>query len=262
MNFTIAIPSYKRPTLIVQKSLNLLLNANINFKNVYVFIVQEDEDSYKESLKSYNGINIAIGPVGLHNMRNFIHDFFQEGTCVLQMDDDIESLLTLQIDNNIEDVNRSNRYTLHPIINFQQWINDAFELLKNNNLTLFGVYPVKNGFFMKDLPEITFDLRFCVGSFWGYIVTKDIPKLLLEEKEDFERTLLHYTRDKGVIRFNHVTIKTRYYNTPGGMQSRHFDRQEASKESCKVLCERFPKLCRLYLGKKNGMHEVRLKDTN
>ena len=53
-----------------------------------------------------------------------------------------------------------------------------------NNIGLFGIYPIKNGYFMKDLPEKTIDLRFCVGTFWGCINNHNI-QINIEEKEDF-----------------------------------------------------------------------------
>lgn len=238
---------------------------------VHVFIVDQEDEvcSYKQSLSlspHFRGINIVRGPVGLHHMRNFITDYFDEGTCVLQMDDDIHDVLHLLVDERVIDLNKGQRYSLVSLENvirsFANWVSSAFDELKRLQLSLFGVYPVRNGYFMKDLPERTTDLRFCVGVMWGCIIKKSIPRLTLEEKEDFERTILHWYADNGVLRFNHVTIVTRYYTTPGGMQARGIDRKTAAMISCDNLCSRFPNVCRLYLGKKSGMPEVRLKPTS
>lgn len=264
--FVVAIPSYARSTLLVSHTLAYLCDK-VPMSSVYVFIVDDDAEicSYKTSLAPFTGINIVCGPIGLHNMRNFITDYFDEGTCVLQMDDDVQDVVQLKVDESIVDPNKGARYglvTLHSTVPFFLWVNAAFNALKTLNMSLFGVYPVRNGFFMKDLPERTTDLRFCVGVMWGCIIKKCIPRLTLEEKEDFERTILHWSADGGVLRFNHVTVATKYYTTQGGMQARGIDRKVASEHACHDLCERFPDVCRLYLGKKNGMTEVRLINNN
>jgi len=279
-DYVIAIPSYKRSDLIVTHTLAYLAScSNISMSNVYVFVgtvtdatnatdasTDTELTLYQRNVAArpcYAAVNLVTGPVGLHNMRNFITDYFQDGTCVLQMDDDVKTVLALSIDTSVTDTQKAARYPLVDIEGFDSWVRAAFTTLKQRNLSLFGVYPVKNGFFMKDLPEVTYDLRFCVGVLWGCINRKNLSypsiTLTLEEKEDFERTLLHWCRDGGVVRFNHITIKTKYYTTPGGMQARGIDRQVAAMTSCRDLCSRFPDLCRLYLGKKSGMPEVRLR---
>jgi len=141
---------------------------------------------------------------------------------------------------------------------FHAWVDGGFEELGRHKASLFGVYPVKNLFFMKDSPVISYDLRFCVGTLWGCINRKDLL-ITIDEKEDFERTLLCYEQDGCVVRYNRITIKTTFYTMKGGMQHHAVDRKEAAKASCRYLLERFPQFTRLYTGKKNGMWEVRIK---
>ena len=184
---------------------------------------------------------------------------------ILNMDDDVSALKMLSINEDIVDHTKSTRWNLVDLqgADVYDLISSAFaKLVDSRSLpsataNIFGLYPVKNGFFMKDLPELTYDLRFCVGTMWGCINRKSIT-LTLDEKEDFERTLLFWQNDGAVLRFNHVVAVTKYYKTPGGMQALGIDRKAASKISCATLCERFPSCCKLYTGKKNGMCEVRL----
>ena len=264
LNFVIAIPSYNRHTLLATKTLSYL-KGKLDWSIIYVFIVDDPTEitNYNSILASteteYAGINIVRGPLGLHNMRNFITNYFDEGTHILNMDDDIENIMSLYVDETVYDVKKAARYKLVNMESFLEWIIRAFDVLVDQGIFMFGIYPVKNGFFMKDLPEITYDLRFCVGTLWGCINRKSIPRLTLEEKEDFERTLLYWKIDRGIMRFNHITIVTKYYKTPGGMQSRSTDRTEAARKACIYLCYTFPNECKLYLGKKSGIPEVRLK---
>lgn len=232
--------------------------------HVYIFIVHEDRADYDTMIRSDNrlqNVHLVEGPIGLHHMRNYISQFFQEGKPILNMDDDINDILELHIDESVLDIQKSSRYKLTSLSN-----NDAiaiferaFSLCKTHNAGLWGIYPVRNGFFMKDLPMVTHDLRFCVGSFWGCF---NDPALFIEieEKEDFYRTLSFYERDKTVIRFNHICVATNYYHNPGGMQANKKDRSEESVKSCHYLLQKWPSLCRIYKGKKNGICEVRLAD--
>ena len=50
--------------------------------------------------------------------------------------------------------------------------------------------------------KITDSLQFVVGPLWGKINRKS-PDLILKyrEKEDYERTLRHYSKDKSVNKF-------------------------------------------------------------
>ena len=135
----------------------------------------------------------------------------------------------------------------------------AFKRLKMEGLFLFGVYPVDNPFFMSN--KVTTDLRFIVGPFWGKVNRRSV-KLTIDphgEKEDSERTLKHYVKDSGVLRFNNVCIKTTFYKPKGGLQSWNRDRKKESLVSAKLLVKSFPGLATLYF-RKNGHPELRLKD--
>lgn len=262
----IVIPSYNRANYINKTSLALCLYYQIPPSLIYIFIVdnpiQIKDYEYLLYDKKYEGIHIIYGPLGLKNMRNYITAYFNEDTPLLCMDDDIVSLYRLYEDKTITSIQKAAHWKLRDLSpeEFYNWTYDAYNLMKNNKLRLFGIYPVKNGFFMKDLPSITYDARFCVGAFWGVFNTKSNDMLItLEEKEDMERSILFTIKDGGVLRFNNITLKTNYYKTPGGMQTHQTnnDRITNSIESSKVLYNKYPHLCKLYYGKKNKMCEIR-----
>jgi hypothetical protein len=165
----------------------------------------------------------------------------------------------MEEDATILDTKSAKRYPLTHFKDesFLSWAESAFAALTLGSARMFGVYPVKNGYFMKDLPYMTTDLRFCVGTLWGCINDKNIM-LTIEEKEDFERTLLSYEKHGTIHRYNHIAPMTSFYRTPGGMQSRGKDRASASKDSCEYLIQRFPTLCKFHRVKKSGIHEVKL----
>jgi hypothetical protein len=248
------IPSLSRIETLKNKSLHVL--RDVPKSQIYIFVVKEEYEDYRKSLDPL--INVIIGPLGLHYMRNFIRLYFPEGTKMVCMDDDIAQLCIMRENLLIEDKKKAARYPLFE--NNLEFLEDAFKTLEATGLTFFGIYPVKNGYFMKTLPYKTMDLRFCVGTFWGCINDHSRDLMLnIEEKEDFERTLLYYKRDKGVLRFNTICADTKYYKEKGGLQSRGVDRKETSKSSCTYLIATFPEYCKLYTSKKSGIYEVRLK---
>jgi hypothetical protein len=103
-------------------------------------------------------------------------------------------------------------------------------------------------------PTITRDLRYIMGGLYG-VINRRIH-VTLDDKEDFERTMLYYNRDNGVIRYNDIAAITKCYTEPGGMQVTRT--KERIHASAVALAERWPHLCRLNLKKKSGFSEVRL----
>lgn len=260
--FKVAIPSYCRTQTLLKCTLPLCISWGISQEQIYIFVVEEQECSYKEAVHSvYPHVKIVTGPLGLHHMRNFITKYFDEDTPILHMDDDIHDLMLMHEDTSIENKKSCRRYPLYPITqtypDMRKWIVSAFEHTQTVGASLFGIYPVKNGYFMKDLPAITYDLRFCVGAFWGIWNRRSI-EIHIEEKEDFERTLRAYCMDGTVVRFNRICPVTTYYRTKGGMQSRNMNRKDTNRISCDFLVQQFPQFCQLYHGKKSGV-EVRLR---
>lgn len=228
---------------------------------VHVFLVDDESERDAYTYLLPLGVNVHYGPIGLHHMRNHIHRYFPVGTHMVCMDDDIEDLVYMQEDHSVCDRKSAKRYPLssYPPQAVNTWLQTTFAWMEANSIHLFGIYAVKNGYFMKSLPDITTDLRFCVGSFWGCINTHTLC-VSIEEKEDVERTLKAYVQDHGVLRFNHIAPVTRYYKTKGGMQARGVDRLHAAQESAQKLVATFSDLCSLCTSKKSGVHEVKLKN--
>lgn len=257
------IPSLSRIKTLQQKSLQLLIHSyDISPENIYVFVVKEELQEYKDILLPlYPTLQIYSGPLGLHHMRNYIRNYFPENTKLICLDDDIQELCIMNEDHTITDIKSCKRYPLTSITKdiFHAFLQDAFETLEKESLHFFGIYAVRNGYFMKGLSDKSMCLRFCVGAFWGCINQhhKNL-EIHLEEKEDVERTLHYFLQDGGVLRYNKICPVTRYYKEKGGMQSRNTDRIETSKQSCMYLMEMFPKHCKLYTSKKSGIYEVKL----
>ena len=100
--------------------------------------------------------------------------------------------------------------------NLDIFITDTFSLLKENNLTLCGIYPVNNPFFLKN--TITTDLRFCIGQMKIFINKKRLEKRTYNLLEDYENTIKHYQFSGGVMRYSYITLNANYNTGSGGLK--------------------------------------------
>ena len=254
IDYIIAIPTYKRLSILKKRSLQLLEKHKIPKTKIYIFVADSDEYKiYNEGLPNYP--NIIMGQPSLQKQRNFITNYFPEKTNLVQMDDDVKQLHQLKI--NSQEPNKYKKKTMTPLDNLDKFIKFAFHTLETNNYYLWGVFPIDNAYFMSS--KVSTDLRIIVGPFWGCRNRHNQRlKITLNEKEDIERTIKYYIKDGGVVRFNNVSIETSYYKTPGGMQSEGKDRKAEAMKSATYLVNKYPQYCQLNLNKKSGMPDIKL----
>ena len=191
---------------------------------------------------------IIVGEKGIANQRIFIKNYFKVGEYIVSIDDDVER------------VEHKKGEKFKKLSNLDTFFKKAYKLLKKHNLFLWGVYPVRNAFFMKG-DEQTTDLRFIIGVLHGFIVRrgKNIePSRKSEGKEDYEQTILYYLLDGGVLRFNRITFKTKFL-APGGLGGLE-KRFGINKKAAEYLNKTYPKLVTIF-HRKNGMTEIRLRDS-
>ena len=84
------------------------------------------------------------------------------------------------------------------------------------------MYPIFNPYFRKIVPEMTIELAYIVGAFYGIINRPKLKSLELtlladSNKEDVLRSILHFMQDAIVVRFNHIGFRTKYYGKSGGL---------------------------------------------
>lgn len=252
MDYRVAIPSYRRPAGVRDKTLSVLLKHNVDPERVSVFVANEQEyDDYKRELANTPfKNNLVIGEIGLQAQRRIIQNHYPEGTKLICFDDDIYEVLR-KVDDK----------TVVPVENLEQQVFfRGFEECEKNNAYLFGIYAVNNPMFMKH--KVSVGLYFCVGCLWGVINRHgDDLKITIDEKEDYQRTLQHYVKDGAVVRLDDITIKTKYYAEPGGMQGTDARKEENITKNAKWLEEQYPGLCTMYIRESKNRAELRLRDS-
>jgi len=243
-NYVVAIPTYNRSDVIANKTLKTLIEGNVSKNRIYLFVANKSQYKlYEDALPKTMYNKIIIGKIGITNQRNFISSFFPENQYIVSADDDIEELLLAKGPDK-----------LVKIKNVNDFFNEAYKILKKEKLFIWGIYPVRNAFFMK--PTITTDLRFIIGVLFGYINRHDTklrPSPQSETKEDYEQSILYYKMDGGVVRFNYITAKTKFH-AEGGLGT---DRHERNKNAAEYLKKKYPDIITIF-HRDNGMTEVKL----
>jgi hypothetical protein len=197
VNYVVAIPTYNRHDVLDKKTLKTLIEGNVNKNRIFLFVANKEQYKLYEETVPKNMYNqIIIGKKGITNQRKFIAKYFTEGQYVISMDDDVEQFEILKGDKLVK------------LKDVDQFFIQAYNLLKKEHLFIWGIYPVRNPFFM--YKNITTDLRFIIGVTFGFIVRhnkKLEPSIKAETKEDYEQTILYFKMDGGVLRFNNITTK-------------------------------------------------------
>lgn len=250
-DYVVCVPSYKRASVCNEKTLNTLHKHKIDSKRIYVYVANKEEYDLYEKILDKNKYNkLIIGKKGLVQQREFIMNLWPEGKHIVFLDDDIQSV----------DLSLSAQFKNHSLDYF---IKEAFEECKNNKSYIWGVYAVFNPFFRKPKKEMTRDLNYIVGAFYGIINRPNLRSIKLTitkengQKEDVERTIKYFIEDGVVLRFNKIGFETKYYGKEGGL-GKFEDRLKPMMDACKKLEEKYPEYGRIKV-RGNGMGEFVLK---
>ena len=229
--FKVAIPSYRRSDVIMDKTLGTLRRGGVAISNIYIFVVDDEKELYQTACPGYQ---VIVGLKGLVQQRAFIQGFFSEHDTIVMMDDDIEQIYRPVDSKTKEQI--SDLPGLFHLMNLR---------MKSEGVSICGIYPCSNLKFALGNPEITTDFRYLVGAFY-LIRNLKLPEVQLElsdeSHEDKIRTIKYYQKEKKCLRYNWVLIKTKYF-AKGGLDSPNRLKQHAI--DAEALCLRFPLHLRL-----------------
>lgn len=246
--YVVAIPSRQRSALLVECTLPVLLAGGVPRAAVHVWVLHEERETYRAALDGAGYSDIVVhshGSLsGLRGARNVLQNQYPRGTRLVQADDDIRAIERL-------DAGR-----LAPVTNVDAMIQAAFIRAGQQGVSLWGVYPARNAYFMANRAHLGF--RHIVGTFWGMTLRHDPAEMLnFDEKEDYERTIRHFLRDGAVLRLDNVTLKTRFYTEPGGMQV--YRDAAYQEDGTRRLVAEWPDLLTYRRSSAKGTAEVRLR---
>ena len=233
----IAIPSYNRYDTIADKTLKFLLNMNdVKREDITIFVANEEQQNL---YKVYNpDYNVVIGEKGIRNIRNFITNYYPKDAYIISIDDDVDCLLSLG------DTETNNLFI------------DAKREMDMTGICMWGTNAIKNEYFMKGQDKITHSLKFCIGVLYGYINKKLIIPDDISIKVDYMNTIMYYDNYGGIIRFNHIYAKTKYY-AKGGIGNKK-ERHHSNNIAVKYITEKYPQYATSKLRKDGVTLELRL----
>ena len=236
MNFCIVIPTHKRDAMIRKKTLSLLNRHNIPHNKIYILPSDTTYFENKEN-ENYNVLNLPAKDI--LESRNSIIDYFPQNQQIVEMDDDIDDI-----------INKDKS----PVKDLMNLINYCFNTSGGN---LWGFNSNDNMFYSDG--KLKIGLYSIINSVCGYENDKDI-KLNYREKEDFDRVIQHFMKNKPVYKFTKWGIKTKYWTNKGGLQDLYNEsiRNNIQKQMADRLCNEYPLLV-YKLERKNGKTDIRFK---
>ena len=246
MDYKIAIPSYKRSETIKKKTLRLLDDYGIDKSKIKIFVADNDEERiYNKSLG--NQYDIVVGVPTIGSQRNFIEDYYKEDTNLMMFDDDLDNVLVKVDDKTLVKCNDLEK----------EFIEKGFGICRKIGAKTFGIYAASNSYFMKK--RYYTKLSYIIASMFGVIVSHDpFLKRVTNHGEDYEYSIRQYIKNKKLLRFDYMTVKSNYYKESGGLQE--IRTKKYVYESIKKIEDLFPQYCSMYIRKSTGNAELRLKD--
>ena len=248
MKYEVAIPSYRRPQTVVEKTLTELRRLEVPKDCIRIFVADDAEaEEYDRSVPRDWYKELVVGVKGMAAIRNFIQTWYPEGTPLLYVDDDIRSVLFYRSKKATEPGTPEE---------FERMVVGGFRQTRSLGFKLWGIMAGKNPFWMSETPST--NLKFICGDLYGIWVTHDLEKygVNVDDKEDYERSIKYFLADGGVFRWNHVACETAFYLEPGGMQE---DRTlETIRQGAEYIVSKYPGLARMNPHRKGPRAEIRL----
>tara|TARA_R110000822_G_scaffold301738_1_gene425714 strand:- start:221 stop:1126 length:906 start_codon:yes stop_codon:yes gene_type:complete len=209
MKIKYVCPSYKRSKLLCQTTLPLLDSNGID--EISLYLSSDQVKVYRDEISKYN-FNIKILYIGtditgIGNIRNLIRDSYGEGTNVLMIDDDIKSLM----------FKPEHCDKLETLDNISEFVHKMFQRCIDNDVYMWGVQLHNNPYFMHS--DFTTGLSYINGSFTGIRIehTKRKIRSDINHFEDYLFSMLHFIRDKSILKAANVCLLTKCFNPEGGI---------------------------------------------
>jgi hypothetical protein len=228
MDIPIAIPTYKNCELLKNNTLTYLALYKYPSNLINLFVESEEEAAeYKKSIPQifYNKIIVAN--------RKSINQHYKHGEIVIQMAENVKDIKS-------------------PYLTLNQIILHAKNLLDSNNCGLFGIMPHDCVKGMVD--SYSTHLEYIHSYFFICRNHRDIH-LTVNEKQDYERTILYFLKYEKVVRYRGAGITIEPLNRNANLVL------EDEQKEINTLVSKYPMMCRVmkYEWKTEIMLDIRFK---
>lgn len=216
-----------------ERTLRLLADRGVPREDVHLFVTPGQEGAYRSAVDSALYGHLHTGAPGVVGQREVVHHTFPEGAQLVQLDDDLRNVEQLA----------ANGEGLEPVT-YLPGIVPSAEQLAAAGARLWGTYPVRNAYFMRQRNRT--GLVFLPGWLWGCLNSHEPARMAVhDQKDDYERTLRWWSLDGAVLRLDWVAADTLMYQ-PGGMQAADRpDRRQANRDAVRYLLQNWPHVVRV-----------------
>lgn len=229
----IAIPGGTNVHQLRTHTLSVLHAYKIPAEHITIFIEKHVEKEFRKQLPKgwYGRIVVCEGGPKLYTV---LHSYYPVDSALVVLDPSI--LRFYQSEPNSASSHR-------PLGNLLSVFRLAFYHCLAKGFRLWGIAPYKRHY--ADHDPIQTDLRYCPRACWGCINPGSDLIVTIPGGEDYERSILMYKRDGGVIRLNTITAVT--------------EDNPQSNEVFVHLFQQYPEVVILYTNSK-GLKRIRLRE--
>ena len=239
----IEVPSCGRAAILADKTLAWLRREGVADR-VRVWVPSAERDEYAATVDGVEVVPVEYrpgttgpiddGPYTQGVVRNAILDAASPGDLVLQIDDDLTGLREWA---GMKDAVNAE---LRPVENFAALVEWAWTLAEDAGAFLWGLHPAAT----YARPKTRTGLCYIGGGLFGTRVRRDpVERVLLDIKQDWERSIRFYERDGRLVRLDGVSWQTRGYAGAGGLDT--VRTPERADEAARWIAARWPEFARL-----------------
>jgi hypothetical protein len=253
MSYQIAVPSYKRYEILKTQTLPTLDKLKADRDKIHIFVANEDEaEKYKEAIG--DNYHIVVGLPGIGWQRKFINSYFDKGTKVFCVDDDVKNIYQKG-----EKKLELSEYTLDEIVE------RGYALCEKYGSRVWGINHTFNNFYLKN--EISIGLKYILGTFMGTYahdwIWQDDNRPLVNTGEDHHTSLRAFVKYGSVVRFEYLCLETDL-DTIGGNAQSTLERDGVPRmvkhlENLTKVAERYPDIAQVRLMNDTANPTMRFK---
>jgi len=211
-----AIPSSNRTDLLAKTTLSLLDTHKIDYDTITIFCPSNQTTIYEAYFPDINVVGVPEKGIG--RTRTFIRKYYPVGTKVIQIDDDIKDICSIEP-----------RFHNISLIDYFQ---ECFESMIEESVKFAGFTPYDNEFYMK--PGYSLTPKYTGGHLILEIIRDNPIEVHISHFEDYVANALYFLIDKKLMRFNGTYVKTKYSNSNGGIIDYYGGLSERKKIASKI----------------------------
>ncbi len=232
-DYVLVIPSFNRPVMLRERTLQILLQQGIDLTRVFVFVANcvapgqsvTERECYVAMLSElgFPAENVVVGVRGIREQRNFmvkwVLERYDELKHVVSMDDDLEKLeykVRTGFDNNGGERGLLRQLEVGGL---EAWIAHAAKGMQMHEAYIWSANTSNNVYFMRS-DVISTCNGMCNGYLYGFLARGDADLLpqFKDATEDRERSVRYFAKDGIQLRYKMYSAKTKCFKNTGGLQ--------------------------------------------